>query len=425
LSSFSPKKNSRLTISSLFSELPPWKIVFHDGEVYCLYRHGFLERRGIMLSRHQWPVFLAMTVVLSFFTGCRREEVPGAQPLREKERSEVLRLNRESASHFARLALKCVKKEYPNKPDHQMNDASEVQNPAAFHPAFYGCYDWHSSVHGHWMLVRLLRTFPDLPEAAEIRSALNGNLTAENIAVEVKYLHQPGRKSFERTYGWAWLLKLVEELGGWEDEDGRRWRGNLQPLAEEIVKLYIDFLPKQTYPIRRGVHPNTAFGMAFALDYARQAGKGELEKLLLERSHSYFGGDAGCPAGWEPDGDDFFSPCLMEAELMRRILPPGEFPEWFHRFIPGLAQGEPKSLLEPADVTDRSDPRIVHLDGLNLSRAWCMLGIARALPENDPLQSVLASSAVRCAEATLPHIASGSYEGEHWLASFAVYLLSL
>jgi Protein of unknown function (DUF2891) len=378
-----------------------------------------------MLVRFRWPAVFSLIVGLSFFAGCAREEGPGAQPGRPIDRPAVLHLTTESASNFARLALKCVKKEYPNKPDHQMNDASEVRNPAAFHPAFYGCYDWHSSVHGHWMLVRLLKTFPDLPEAAEIRRALNDNLTAENIAVEVKYLLQPGRKSFERTYGWAWLLKLVEELGGWQDEDGRRWRENLQPLAEEIVKLYIDFLPKQTYPIRRGVHPNTAFGMAFALDYARQAGRTDFEKLLLERSHAYFGADAGCPAGWEPDGDDFFSPCLMEAELMRRILPPEEFPEWFRRFMPGIAQGEPKSLLEPADVTDRSDPRIVHLDGLNLSRAWCMLGIAGALPENDPQQSVLAASAVRCAEATLPHIASGSYEGEHWLASFAVYLLTL
>jgi len=377
-----------------------------------------------MLSRLQLPAVFALIASLLFFSGCAREQDSRAQPRQEADRAGILRLNTESASHFARLALKCVKKEYPNKPEHVMNDASEVLNPAAFHPAFYGCYDWHSSVHGHWMLVRILKTFPDLPEAAEIRSVLSENLTAGNIEAEVKYLNQPSRKSFERTYGWAWLLKLVEELGGWQDDDGRRWWENLQPLAAGIEKLYLDFLPKQTYPIRRGVHPNTAFGMAFALDYARQAGKPELEKLLLERSLSYFGRDAGCPAGWEPDGDDFFSPCLMEAELMRRVLSPAEFAEWFHRFIPGLAQGEPVLLLKPADVSDRSDPRIVHLDGLNLSRAWCMLGIARALPENDPLQSVLAGSAVRHAEATLPHIASGSYEGEHWLASFAVYLLS-
>jgi len=370
------------------------------------------------------PTLVLLAVVLVFFAGCRRQEDAGAQTPGKTGTSDILRLNAESASHFARLALKCIKKEFPNKPEHVMTDPSEVRNPAAFHPAFYGCYDWHSSVHGHWMLVRILKTFPDLAEAAEIRGALDANLTAENIAVEVKYLELPGRKSFERTYGWAWLLKLVEELGGWEDEDGRRWWTNLQPLAEEIVKLYLDFLPKQTYPIRRGVHPNTAFGIAFALDYARQGGKSNLEKLLVERSLSYFGQDADCPAAWEPDGDDFFSPCLMEAELMRRILSPEEFQEWFHRFLPGLAAGEPKSLLEPADVSDRSDPRIVHLDGLNLSRAWCMRGIARALPEEDPLQSVLAGSAVRHAEATLPHIVSGHYEGEHWLASFAVYLLS-
>jgi hypothetical protein len=306
-----------------------------------------------------------------------------------------------------------------------MNDASEVLNPAAFHPAFYGCFDWHSSVHGHWMLVRLLKAFPEWPEASEIRGVLSENLTAGNIEVEVKYLLQPGRKSFERTYGWAWLLKLVEELGRWEDEDGRRWWANLQPLAEEIIRLYLDFLPRQTYPIRRGVHPNTAFGMALALDYARQAGQTELEKLLVERSLAYYGRDEGCPAAWEPDGDDFFSPCLMEAELMRRVLSPDEFPQWLHRFLPGLAQSLPESLFEPADVSDRSDPKIVHLDGLNLSRAWCMLGISRALPQDDPLQSVLVGAAARHAEATLPHIASGSYEGEHWLASFAVYLLSL
>jgi len=375
------------------------------------------------------PLRLTAIVVLTagfgFLSGCAPEKDSQVPAPRGAEGTSVLRLNAESASHFVRLALKCVKKEYPNKPEHVMNDASEVLNPAAFHPAFYGCYDWHSSVHGHWMLVRILKTFPDLPEAAEIRSVLNENLTAGNIEAEVKYLNQPGRKSFERTYGWAWLLKLVEELAGWQDEDGRLWRENVEPLADEVVKLYIDFLPKQTYPIRRGVHPNTAFGMAFALDYARQAGKAEFEKLLVERSLSYFSQDAGCPAAWEPDGDDFFSPCLMEAELMRRVLSPAQFPEWFHRFIPGLAQGEPVSLLKPADVSDRSDPRIVHLDGLNLSRAWCMLGIARALPENDPLQPILAGAVVRHAEATLPHIASGSYEGEHWLASFAVYLLSL
>jgi hypothetical protein len=378
-----------------------------------------------MSKRLHLTAVFAFIMGLFFLTECGREKSSITQPTQKVDTQRVLRLNPESASHFARLALRCVKKEYPNKPEHVMNDASEVLNPAAFHPAFYGCFDWHSSVHGHWMLVRLLKAFPEWPEASEIRGVLSENLTAGNIEVEVKYLLQPGRKSFERTYGWAWLLKLVEELGRWEDEDGRRWWANLQPLAEEIIRLYLDFLPRQTYPIRRGVHPNTAFGMALALDYARQAGQTELEKLLVERSLAYYGRDEGCPAAWEPDGDDFFSPCLMEAELMRRVLSPDEFPQWLHRFLPGLAQSLPESLFEPADVSDRSDPKIVHLDGLNLSRAWCMLGISRALPQDDPLQSVLVGAAARHAEATLPHIASGSYEGEHWLASFAVYLLSL
>ena len=274
------------------------------------------------------------------------------------------------------------------------------------------------------MLVRLLKMFPELPEAEEIRSSLANNLSSGNIETEVKYLDQPGRQSFERTYGWAWLLKLAEELQGWEDPDGKAWSTSLQPLAEAIVKRYLEFLPKQTYPIRRGVHPNTAFGIAFAMDYARAVKNQAFEALLSERSRSYFSEDSDCPAAWEPDGDDFFSSCLVEADLMRRVLSPGEFAQWFHKFLPRLGRGEPKSLLEPAIVSDRTDPKIVHLDGLNLSRAWCMNGIARALPEDASARKVLMESAVRHAVATLPHIASGSYEGEHWLASFAVYMLS-
>ncbi|MBN2409444.1 MAG: DUF2891 domain-containing protein [Candidatus Aminicenantes bacterium] len=343
----------------------------------------------------------------------------------EDQSPAAMRLDEQSASHFARLALKCVKKEYPNKPEHVINDESDVRNPAALHPAFYGCFDWHSSVHGHWMLVRLLKMFPDLPEAKEIRSSLGKNLSAENIEVEVKYLQQPGRRSFERTYGWAWLLRLAEELYGWDDPDGKAWSETLRPLAGAVVALYLDFLPKQTYPIRRGVHPNTAFGIAFALDYARTVGEKDLEALLLERCRVYFLEDSDCPAAWEPDGDDFFSPCLIEADLMRRVLPPAEFSAWFRRFLPGIADGEPKSLLQPAVVSDRTDPKIVHLDGLNLSRAWCMNGIACSLPKDDRVRNILLESAVRHAEATLPHIASGSYEGEHWLASFAVDMLSM
>jgi hypothetical protein len=332
--------------------------------------------------------------------------------------------NEKGASHFAALALKCVVREYPNKPEHVINNASDVKSPQSLHPAFYGCYDWHSSVHGHWMLVRLLKTFPGMPEATQIRSALDANLTAENIQAEVAYMKQPNRQSFERTYGWAWALKLAEELKTWNDADGKRWSSNMQPLAELLGKSYRTFLPKQTYPIRTGVHPNTAFGLAFALDYAKTSGDRELEALLNERSRTYFAKDVNYPGAWEPGGEDFFSAALMEADLMRRVMTPREFATWFHRFLPGFAKGNPQALLSPALVTDRSDPKLVHLDGLNLSRAWCMRSIARALPANDPARAVLAASAAKHASAALAHVASGDYAGEHWLASFAVFLLS-
>jgi hypothetical protein len=335
-----------------------------------------------------------------------------------------MKLTQEQASRFAKLALKGIRKEYPNKPDHVMNDAADVQSPKALHPAFYGCLDWHSSVHGHWMLVRLLRLFPDLPEAKEIRAVLAQHLTEKNLKAETAYFNQPNRQSFERTYGWAWLLKLAEELHGWDDADAKQWSKNLQPLAEVIVARYRDFLPKQTYPIRTGVHPNTAFGLAFAHDYAKATGNEPLRKLLEERSRTYFATDAAYPAAWEPGGEDFFSPSLMEADLMRRVLPAAEFQAWFRKFLPGFDRGEPKSLFTPATVTDRSDPKIVHLDGLNLSRAWCMYSIAKALPADDAARKLLTESAQRHAADALDHVASGDYAGEHWLASFAVYMFS-
>ncbi|HZS04280.1 MAG TPA: DUF2891 domain-containing protein [Blastocatellia bacterium] len=333
-------------------------------------------------------------------------------------------LTQSQASHLARLPLKCVRQEYPNKPDHTMNDGSEVKGPRALHPAFYGCYDWHSSVHGHWMLVRLLKEFPQLPEAKEIRMALAENISAENIRGEVAYLNQPNRQSFERTYGWAWLLKLAEELHTWDDADGKKWAANLKPLADALVTRYLNFLPKQTYPIRTGVHPNTAFGLAFALDYAKTTANQQLISLITERSLTYYGRDVNYPAAWEPGGEDFFSPALMEADLMRRVMKPAQFSAWFRRFLPEVAKGGPKSLLTPAVVADRSDPKIVHLDGLNLSRAWCMRSIAMALPADDPARRALASAANSHARDALAHVASGDYAGEHWLASFAVYLLS-
>jgi len=328
------------------------------------------------------------------------------------------------SSDFARLVLNCIGREYPNKLDHCIEDASQVRTPRSLHPAFYGCFDWHSAVHGHWMLVHLLRRSAPVDDVQVVRVALDKNLTPDNLLAEVAYFKQKGRASFERTYGWAWLLKLAEELHDWEDEDGQRWSRNLQPLATAVVDRYREFLPKQTYPIRTGVHPNTAFGLGLALDYARAVKDQGFASLLEEQSRRYFLSDANYPAGFEPGGEDFLSPALVEADLMRRVLPPAEFAEWFHKFLPGLEAGEPKSLLTPAIVSDRTDGKLAHLDGLNLSRAWCMCSIASALPRNDPAATHLRTSAQLHADDGLAHVTSGNYEGEHWLATFAVYLLS-
>lgn len=327
-------------------------------------------------------------------------------------------------SSFAQLALRCVETEFPNKLDHVMNGEGEVRSPRQLHPAFYGCFDWHSCVHGHWMLVRLLRLHPELPEAVRIRQALDRNITAQNIRSEVAYLEAPNRKSFERTYGWAWLLKLAEELQDWDDPDARRWSANLAPLARAIADRYVDFLPRQNYPIRTGVHPNTAFGLALALDYARSAKAEVLEHLLVERARFYFGQDAAYPASWEPGGEDFLSPALVEADLMARVLGAAEFKRWFDQFLPRLGTKRYAALLNPAVVTDRTDPKLVHLDGLNLSRAWCMRRIAQMLPPDDPSRRILLDASHAHLQASLPHVASGNYEGEHWLATFAVFALS-
>lgn len=327
-------------------------------------------------------------------------------------------------SDFARLALACLQREYPNKIEHSLNDVTQVGNPKALHPAFYGCFDWHSSVHGHWLVAHLLRLYPELPEGPRIRSALDQNLTGENILAEVSYFTTDGRASFERPYGWGWLLKLAEELYGWNDDDGKRWSANLEPLVDMIARKYLEFFPKQTYPIRTGVHSNTALGLSFALDYASTVDNQELSGLIEERSRTYYLLDSDYPARIEPSGDDFLSPTLVEGDLMRRVLDPAEFREWFHHFLPELERGEPENLLTPATVSDRSDPKLVHLDGLNLSRAWCMRGIAAALSPGDPVVKVLNRSAELHAEQGLAHVASGNYEGEHWLATFAVHLLS-
>lgn len=333
-------------------------------------------------------------------------------------------LDEASAGRFARLALDCVAKEYPNKIAHTLAGDADVKPPRELTPAFFGCYDWHSSVHGHWMLARILRLFPDLPDAKAIVAALDRNLTAKNLAVEAAYFARPGTAAFERMYGWAWVLKLAEELHRSTSPEAKRWAQHLQPLTSALVARHRDFLPKQTYPIRTGVHPNTAFALGFALDYARAVGDAPLEALVVARSRDYFLGDADYPATLEPNGSDFLSPALAEADLMRRVLAPAEFAAWFDRFLPAMAQGEPANLLTIAVVTDRSDPQLGHLDGLNLSRAWAMRNIAAALPAESRARAFLAAAAHTHAVDALQHVATGHYEGEHWLASFAVFLLT-
>lgn len=339
-----------------------------------------------------------------------------------KKDSSGFQLTPEGASHLASLPLKCIEQEFPNKTGHTSNsDSDHVLFPRQLHPAFYGCFDWHSSVHGHWMMIKLLKLFPTLPEAKSIRKSINQTITKENIRQEVRYFEMPLTASWERTYGWAWLLKLDEELLTWKDEDGQRWHEALQPLVKKIINVWANFLPKQTYPNRTGVHPNTAFGLVFALDHARAVKNTAFENLIISTAKRVYGKDKNAPALWEPDGADFLSPSLEEADLLRRILPPAEFTTWFGNFLPLQTL---KHLTILPVVSDRTDLQIVHLDGLSFSRSWCMKGLAAALPDTDPRKKLLQRSSIHHLATALPNIVSGNYGGEHWLASFAVYALT-
>ena len=328
------------------------------------------------------------------------------------------------ASRLARIALVNVRTEYPNKPDHVLASPGDVRPSRELHPAFYGSYDWHSCVHMHWLLARLRRLHPGIPERADIAAVFDGHLTDDAIAAECAYLARPHARSFERTYGWAWLVELARELGQDDDSDARRWARALAPLAEAFAARYLDYLPRARYPIRHGMHPNSAFGLAFAIDYARAAGDDALEDACVSRSLAWFAADRDAPAAWEPSGADFLSPALMEADLMRRVLPHGRYGAWLAAFLPGLARREPAALFAPAEVADRADPQIVHLDGLNLSRAWCMRGIANALAPGDPRVAVLLGAADRHVAAGLAGLENAEYVGAHWLATFAVLATS-
>jgi len=328
-------------------------------------------------------------------------------------------LTPEHAARFARIALGHVRREYPNKPGHLLAGLADLRAPRALHLVFYGSFDWHSCVHGYWMLARLLRRFPDIAAAADIRALFEEQFVADKIAGERATLAAPTARGFERPYGWAWLLKLAEEL---TLQDDRRWSRELAPLAQVFAQRFRDFLPLATYPVRSGAHSNTAFALRMAADYAAAAGDAALAALLRQTGRRWYGEDADCPAWGEPSGDDFLSPALIEAECMRRLLPAQEFPPWFDRFLPRIAQGEPAALFRPPTVSDRSDGKIAHLDGLALSRAWCWRALAAALPPADPRRAVAEQAAARHLTAGLPHVA-GDYAGEHWLTSFAVLAL--
>ncbi len=333
-------------------------------------------------------------------------------------------LSAAQAERFAAIALANLVREFPNKQDHVLGGDGDLLPSRALHPAFCTSFDWHSCVHMHWLIVHVRRRFPGLEGRAAIDALLDRHLVPANIAAECAYLARPGTESFERTYGWAWLLKLAGELSTFGDDDARRWAAALAPLARAFVARYLAYLPRQDYPIRYGTHPNSAFGLAFALDYARSTGERALEALCVAKAHAWYGEDRDAPAAWEPSGADFLSPALTEAELMRRVLPVPAFGEWLDAFLPQFAQRAPATLFAPVRVSDRTDPHIVHLDGLNLSRAWCLRGIAESLPAVDMRSDAARDAAATHLAAGLAGIDGGDYVGSHWLASFAALALS-
>ena len=333
-------------------------------------------------------------------------------------------LSPEAAGRFARLVLDCVQREYPNKIAHVMDGDADAKPPRQLTPAFFGCFDWHSAVHGHWLLARLARTFSGEPFAAEARAVMARSLTPKNVAVEVTYVSRKGRATFERPYGLAWLLQLSAELREWDDPDARAWGRTLGPLEKAAAASLSEWIPKLTFPIREGEHNQTAFAFGLALDWARGTGDTATERLLVRRVRELYERDRGCPISYEPSGQDFLSPCLAEADLMRRILPPPAFAAWLGGFLPGIPLDGGDAWLPVGVVTDPSDGKLAHLDGLNLSRAWMLEGIADGLPPADPRVAALRAAAGVHARSGVASVTGAHYEGGHWLASFATYLLT-
>ncbi len=333
-------------------------------------------------------------------------------------------LDEAAATRFASLALHCAHLEYPNKISHTLASDADVRKPRELAPAFFGCYDWHSSVHGHWLLVRLARQFPTAAFVPEARAVLARSLTPVNIAAEVAYFQAPGRASYERPYGLAWLLQLAAELRTWDDPQARAWAQALAPLETEAARRLAVWLPKLQYPIRVGEHSQTAFAFGLVHDWARLTDQTAMRAQIEAKARAFYGNDTNCPLAYEPSGEDFLSPCLAEADLMRRILPEREYAAWLRKFMPMIPSSSQQRWLEPGIVTDRSDPKLAHIDGLNLSRSWMLSGIAAGLPQNDRRIAALQAAAAAHAAAALPAVTGEHYEGGHWLGTFAVYLTS-
>jgi hypothetical protein len=331
-------------------------------------------------------------------------------------------LDAATAERFARLALACVDKEYPNKLSHVLNGDRDVAPPRKLTPAFCGCYDWHSSVHGHWLLARLARKFPQATFAKDAREALRRHLTTENLKAEAAYLRGPGRQSFERPYGLAWFLQLSVELHEWDDPLARELSQNLRPLEDVVVERLSSWLPKLSQPVRIGEHDQTAFALGLIIDYARSRGNDSFAQLATAAARKFFFRDRDCPLAYEPSGEDFLSPSLGEADVMRRVLSPAEFATWLSAFMPQIPNKIGMEWLPVVVSPDPGDPKLAHLDGLNLSRAWMLEGIAAGLPKDDPRRSILAATAEAHHRAGLVAVTGEHYEGGHWLGSFAVYL---
>jgi hypothetical protein len=320
------------------------------------------------------------------------------------------------------MALDCIHRPYPNKISHVMTADEDVAAPQQMTPAFYGCFDWHSAVHGHWLLTRILKTHPETPMADQIKAALAQSFTEMNLAQELAYYSAKDRAGFERPYGIAWYLQLISELEESDVAELKAWRETLRPLEDRIVERVVDWLPKLAYPVRVGTHNQSAFSFGLMLDYARTAGNAHLENLLVQKTIEFFYQDRSCPISYEPSGEDFLSPCLMEADLVRRTMPTADFAAWLGSFLPDIPFDGKDDWLAPGTVLDPTDGKLVHLDGVNLSRAWAMEGIASALPEGDPRIAALLASAEKHKAHGIAAVSAENYEGSHWLASFATYL---